>query len=248
LNFGREVLQTVKEGKWSSGEGRRIEWNPKGEEYAVAFERGAVVFGTDAKPQCCMLPAPLTKVHQMRYLTLKEHDNEELLALSTEDGRILFYATGQESAIDEGESSGSPVAAQARAQLGGKLAGIPSRIKDFEILHLHTIKDQPQESLIVTASSDGAVRVWTLNTTELLDAVQPKANGTHFKDLTTSQEETSPRQVGKLIGTHETGNRITCLAAFVMLPGLDDDDQPEETGDESELASESESSDFDEDD
>lgn len=45
LNFGKEVLQSVKEGKWSTGEGRQIAWNPEGEEFAVAFEWGAVVFG-----------------------------------------------------------------------------------------------------------------------------------------------------------------------------------------------------------
>lgn len=45
LNFTREMLQAVKEGRWSSGEGRKIEWNSKGEEFAVAFEWGAVVFG-----------------------------------------------------------------------------------------------------------------------------------------------------------------------------------------------------------
>ncbi|GAD96405.1 60S ribosome biogenesis protein Mak11, putative, partial [Paecilomyces variotii No. 5] len=46
LNFGREILQSVKEGKWGTGEGRRIVWDVAGEEFAVAFERGAVVFGT----------------------------------------------------------------------------------------------------------------------------------------------------------------------------------------------------------
>lgn len=45
LNFGREILVSVKEGKWSSGEGRRLAWNAAGEEFAVAFEWGAVVFG-----------------------------------------------------------------------------------------------------------------------------------------------------------------------------------------------------------
>ena len=45
LNFNKEMLQAVKEGKWSSGEGRKIEWDYKGEEFAVAFEWGAIVFG-----------------------------------------------------------------------------------------------------------------------------------------------------------------------------------------------------------
>lgn len=45
LNFSKEMLQSVKEGRWSSGEGRKIEWNIKGEEFAVSFEWGAIVFG-----------------------------------------------------------------------------------------------------------------------------------------------------------------------------------------------------------
>lgn len=45
LNFGREVLEVVKEGKWGSGEGRKIVWDSTGEEFAVSFDRGVVVFG-----------------------------------------------------------------------------------------------------------------------------------------------------------------------------------------------------------
>lgn len=50
LNFNREILQSVKEGRWSTGEGRKIVWNPKGEEFAVAFEWGAVLFGVVSSP------------------------------------------------------------------------------------------------------------------------------------------------------------------------------------------------------
>lgn len=45
LSFGKEILQSVREGKWSSGEGRKIAWDSRGEQFAVAFEWGAVVFG-----------------------------------------------------------------------------------------------------------------------------------------------------------------------------------------------------------
>ena len=45
LTFGRELLQEVGEGRWSSGEGRKVEWDSKGEEFAVGFERGVLVFG-----------------------------------------------------------------------------------------------------------------------------------------------------------------------------------------------------------
>lgn len=45
LNFGRELLQGVGEGKGAKGEGRRVEWNSLGEEFVVGFERGCAVFG-----------------------------------------------------------------------------------------------------------------------------------------------------------------------------------------------------------
>lgn len=37
LTFARDVLQSVKESKYSSGEGRKIKWNPDGTEFSVAF-------------------------------------------------------------------------------------------------------------------------------------------------------------------------------------------------------------------
>lgn len=46
LNFERELLRDVGEGRWGSGEGRKVEWNSLGEEFVVGFEKGAVVFGT----------------------------------------------------------------------------------------------------------------------------------------------------------------------------------------------------------
>jgi protein MAK11 len=45
LNFGKEILQGVKESKRGTGEGHRIVWDSQGEEFAVAFERGVMVFG-----------------------------------------------------------------------------------------------------------------------------------------------------------------------------------------------------------
>jgi len=45
LNFERNLLQGVGEGRWTSGEGRRVEWDSVGEEFVVSFERGCVVFG-----------------------------------------------------------------------------------------------------------------------------------------------------------------------------------------------------------
>ena len=45
LTFKREILQGFGEGKWGSGEGKKVEWNGNGDEFVVGFERGAVVFG-----------------------------------------------------------------------------------------------------------------------------------------------------------------------------------------------------------
>jgi hypothetical protein len=44
LVFGRDVLKQVGEGRWG-GEGRRLAWAASGEEFAVAWERGAVIYG-----------------------------------------------------------------------------------------------------------------------------------------------------------------------------------------------------------
>ena len=45
LNFERSLLQGVGEGKWGSGEGRKVKWNTTGGVFLVAFEKGAVLFG-----------------------------------------------------------------------------------------------------------------------------------------------------------------------------------------------------------
>ena len=45
LNFEKELVRSVGESKWSRGEGRKVRWNSRGNEFAVVFERGVVVFG-----------------------------------------------------------------------------------------------------------------------------------------------------------------------------------------------------------
>ena len=45
LNFDKGILQEVGESKWSRGEGRKVEWSSAGTEFAIAFERGIIVFG-----------------------------------------------------------------------------------------------------------------------------------------------------------------------------------------------------------
>lgn len=203
LNFDKHVLHSVKEGRYSSGEGRKIRWNPSGSEFVVSFERGAVVFGQDSKPRCKVLPAPLTKVHQMTWCTLQgeEQETKDVLALSTEDGRIIFYDA---ACTTDGNVDGELPDAKPLAQLDGKAAGVRGRVKDFEILPVDDLEGQ---TIIVTASSDGAIRIWHLPGSELEAAA-----------------DKTIRQAGKLLGSYETGNRITCLRAFVMLPAKDEDE------------------------
>ena len=55
LNFEKNILQGVGEGRWASGEGRRVRWNSVGEAFVVAFERGCVVYGIVRLPcKCCI--------------------------------------------------------------------------------------------------------------------------------------------------------------------------------------------------
>ncbi|KAJ5725693.1 uncharacterized protein N7483_007050 [Penicillium malachiteum] len=211
LNFDRDLLQSVREGKWSKGEGQRIAWNTAGEEFAVAFEWGVAVFGIDSTPKCRALPAPRSKVHQMKYVSRPVGDaTEDLLAVSTEDGRVIFYSTEELQKAEEDDESTIPYATPV-AQVGGKQAGFPGRIKDFEVLSL---ADQPKEVhdgvVVVTGNSDGVVRIWNVASKELVPAKKSKG------------QDTIP-QVGNLLTTYETGNRITCLASFVMLPAEDPD-------------------------
>jgi protein MAK11 len=50
LNFSRDILQCINENKRGTGEGRGIVWDSQGEEFAVAFEWGVVVFGVVRLP------------------------------------------------------------------------------------------------------------------------------------------------------------------------------------------------------
>lgn len=165
----------------------------------------------------------------MKYVSLpvKGGEKEDFLAVSTEDGRVVFYST-KEVKTDEEDTECSIPHATPVAQLGGKQAGFPGRIKDFEILSLEgQAKEYRNDVLFVTGNSDGVVRVW-------------KATG---KEITSAKKDKETTQIGKLITTTETGNRITCLAAFVMLPAEDpstlDDSEDDDSEDGAESSSDS---------
>lgn len=207
LNFERGILGEVGEGRHSSGEGRKVAWGSTdaGEEFCVGFERGALVFGMDSKPKCKVLPEPRSKIHQLCYIQVEEDEDVQVLAVSTEDGRILFYSTRPGDLVNvptvEGKEKTLP-SAKLIAQLGGKAAGLSGRVKDFTALI--TGEGSSKDIYIITASSDGSVRIWKLDPSSDLMPHNGKV-----------------KQVGALLGTYETGNRITCLKAFIMLPSVD---------------------------
>lgn len=197
LNFDREILQAVKEGKYSHGEGRRIKWNRDGTEFAIAFERGVVVFGQDSKAKSVLLPPWLTKIHQIAYFTIDT--DREYLAVSSEDGKVLFFETRS-----AGSTQGNLPVVHPFAYTGGPKHGIESRVKDFAILDL--MKHGFAGRLIVVGCSDGNVKMISITHDEILE----------------------PTAVDGFVGSvsasaYSTGSRITCLAAFVMLPAYDID-------------------------
>jgi protein MAK11 len=210
LNFGREMLIEIGEGRFGSGEGRKVAWGitEAGEEFCVGFEWSILVFGMDSKPKCKALPEPRTKIHQLCYISTSEEDDTSVLAVSTEDGRILFYSTSPEDLIftpaAEGKESPLP-SAKLTAYIGGREAGITGRIKDFTVIKIE--ESQTGNLAIVGGSSDGSVRLWKLSAGDLISHGQKGAN-----------------KVGHFLGVYETGNRITCLKAFVMLQRAEGDE------------------------
>ncbi|EAT88998.2 hypothetical protein SNOG_03793 [Parastagonospora nodorum SN15] len=223
LNFDREILTAVGEGRFGSGEGRRVVWGKAGEAFAVAFERGIVVFNIDSKPTAKIAPTPRTKIHQMHYLPSESH--QSILLVSTEDGRVLLYDTTDTStATNEGTTEkvtkdDIPLS-RLVAQIGGPGAGISGRVKDFEILPISA-----STFIVITGSSDGTIRTWSLDIKDL--EVDDKAGeGTGF----------TAKQVGKLLGTYTTGTRVTCLKAFIMT-GTPDAEEDEEMLDKEEASS-----------
>ncbi|KAJ4342792.1 Protein mak11 [Ascochyta clinopodiicola] len=202
LNFSREMLSSVGEGRFQSGEGRRVIWDKEGEEFAVAFERGVVVFGIDSKPKSKIAPTPRTKIHQMHYLP--SADGPNTLLVSTEDGRVLLYDTSSTTQDEDAEGKKDDLpSSKLIAQIGGPAAGITGRIKDFEVLP-YSVTNKSQY-LVVTGSSDGTVRLWLINASELQSDVETE-KGSGF----------AANQIGRLLATYSTGTRITCLKAYPM--------------------------------
>ncbi|OAA71335.1 WD40 repeat-like-containing domain protein [Cordyceps fumosorosea ARSEF 2679] len=224
LSFTRDMLVQAGEGKHASGEGRRVVWGSAdgADEFAVTFDRDVIVFGMDSVPKCRVMPFK-SKLHQIAYLSIggagQAEEEESVMAVSTEDGRVLFFSTKTDDLErleeEDGEGDKMPLA-RLVGQLGGRDAGVTSRVKDFVVLRSGL---NAGVLYVVTASSDGKVRVWTVMDEEL------RSGG--------------GKSVGALAGVYETNNRITCLAAFVMVPRPDgaEDSEEEDVDEDKEEAS-----------
>jgi protein MAK11 len=260
LNFGRDMLREAGEGKHSSGEGRRVTWGAVdgADEFAVSFDRDVVAFGMDSVPKCRVMGAIKTKVHQMSYIPLDDEQKSSALAVATEDGRVLFFTTQEEyltksAGNDEkdeknkdnsGEAEPTLPVAKLLGYVGGREMGVSGRIKDFI-----TIKSGVDADLLylVAGSSDGKLRVFKLSVEALRNAVTEKAttakSGKKDKKDKEKEKKAVGQTLGKLVGTNETQDRITCMAAYMMIP------RPEGVEDsEDELDFESESDGDDDDD
>lgn len=213
LSFERGILGEVGEGRFSSGEGRKVAWGSVEEqdEFCVGFERGVLVFGMDCKPKCKVVPEPRTKIHQLCYMLVDQADDTQVMAVSTDDGRILFYSTRLADLVTSSTAEGKEAplpSAKLIAQLGGKSVGLSGRVKDFTVLNVED--SASKHSIIVAGGSDGSIRIWKVLPSNLVS---------HQGDV---------KQIGTLLGTCETNNRITCLKAFVMLPSIDEELDEEE--------------------
>ena len=157
----------------------------------------------------------------MQYVILKAGEDEvlDVLAISTEDGRILLHSTkhADTNNVTKPDTGPSIPLCKPFGVLGGPTASVAGRVKDFETLSI----PRSTSLLFVTGSSDGAVRLWLIDAGELtpeiisLNGTVASRNGHGQADEAAAQTP-KPRQVGHLLSTYEAGNRVTCLKAFVM--------------------------------
>ncbi|OAA38602.1 WD40/YVTN repeat-like-containing domain protein [Metarhizium rileyi] len=231
LSFSKEMLQEIGEGRHSTGEGRKVAWgNVDGaDEFAVGFDRDVVVFGMDSVPKCRVMTGQRTKVHQFTYVTA---DETSLLAVATEDGRVLFFSTKDDDLsppVEVNGKKGALSSAKLVSFVGGKAEGISGRIKDIIILPSGVNQGV---SYLVGASSEGKVRVWTLQAKDLVAAA--------------AKSKTGEKPIGNLVGTFESQNRITCLTGYVMIPRPEGAEESEDEALESEAAEDNDDDDDDE--
>ena len=257
LGFTREVMGTTvgKTIGGVTGDGLKVRWSPNGEQFAVAFERGVIVFGMDSQPQLRILTSPISKTHQIQYLSIPGK-NLHALAVATEDGVISFYssaplkrrqpAESAKAAIDKEKEHGTVEAESSvdkpvlLGRVGGLEVGMVSRVKDFVILESKMpTKGSDGETgystvlLAVSVGSDGTIRIWNLHVEKIeaslratISSEEPTAKKPKGVDSVTSMATKYP-QIGTLVGIYETGRRITCLVGMTISEGWSADNQDE---------------------
>ncbi|KAK0759634.1 hypothetical protein N5P37_007822 [Trichoderma harzianum] len=236
LSFSKEMLREVGESKHASGEARKVTWGTAdgADEFAVGFDRDIIVFGMDSVPKCRVMPTTRVKIHHFTYVTIDEETGDALLAVSTEDGRVAFFSTKADDLSkpepsdkdDKKASEGAFPVAKFVGYVGGE--GVSGRIKDFVAI---PSTGNPGTFYVVGASSDGKIRVWTVQAEELLEGARKK-------------DAKIEKPAGELRGTYVTHNRVTCLAAFLMVERPEGaEDSEEEVGEEEEAESDSEEED-----
>ena len=185
-----------------------------------------------------IVPVPRTKIHQLQYL---DGVDSQTLAISTEDGRILFYATNDIQVQPETDSTTTPQTSLSSNTTPTTSSTIPfcrllaeldslkstdssTRIKDFCILSLPTDSALSTVRLVVTGSSDGSIRLLAFD----------------VRDLKASLKSDAAR-IGWMLGAVETPERITCLKGFVLESGggelgdfVEEDDEDSEDDEEEE--------------
>ena len=92
------------------------------------------------------------------------------------------------------------------AQIEAASFNSAGRVKDFDIFPMP--EGSAFDLAFVTASSDGAVRIWAIDSKELVTK-EVKQNAT-------------PKAIGTLLGVREVGNRLTCLTGFIMDDAVED--------------------------
>lgn len=172
-----------------------------------------------------MATSPFTKVHHISYLDIETDDEKkQLLVASTEDGRLVFYSTESDSLEEPVEGGDTTIpTAPFLFQLGGKAHGQSSRIKEFEILPLQE-NSKTIQFIVITSGSDGALRIWTIKPEEIQKTKQAKRGK--------PSKPGQPVQVGRLLGAYETGNRITCMKAFIMREPIGEEEPSEGSSEE----------------
>ena len=73
--------------------------------------------------------------------------------------------------------------------------------------------------IVVGVSSDGFLRLWSVASSDLEPSGGPA------------------KQVGRLLGAYDTGNRMTCVTAFVMLPPAEEVNEDVTEAEEDEIDS-----------